>query len=654
MANFSISYVYTIKDNMSPTLQKITKEVNKQKKAMESQDKTINRMVKSENRFTSALKRSLAVARKLDQSLRFSVEDVMNVGARLAVIAFPIKKAIDFESAMAGVAKAAGFSRGDEQYEKTKKQILDLMDILPQSETEIAAMFEQGSKLGIKGDQLNDFAKLVAKAGVSFDMTGDVAAEVLGSMKAKMGLSIKEVEHMMDAVNHLENKTSTSGDAIINVLSRISGTVSLIELKPAQAAGLAAFAAEVEKSPELAASGINMMVRRMQKMPGMTAKLLKDPQAAIQGVLKDIAKLPKELQAARIDKLFGAEAGRFVAKAVGQLKRFEQDMAYVANPDQYFGSMDREFNEKMDTTAMAIKKLRNALVKIAIGIGDAFLPAIKMTTFMLTYLAHAFMFVMDWTGPLIPAIFAIVTALYAVVLVDKLLIGTKTSLTGVWKNFKAVVAKTVKVLWKMVNGTYASAAADTFAAKRKAIWTWVCKAAAATAAFFSKNLTRSRLSMLALNIAVVANTIAQAVWSRATKAAAVTAAFFSGILKKVRFAMLTLNLAMMANPVGFIVAGVMALVAGLVALASQLDVVKNAWGSFVDSAKAFFKFGDANLTQNTTMQEGDNSSKSILEGKLDVNMKADGATVTSVDTKGNNITSRPNVSYGSASTGNQP
>ncbi len=73
----------------------------------------------------------------------------------------------------------------------------------------------------------------------------------------------------MDAINFLADNTATSGKRAVEVVARTVGTMKAIKMPPELVAGWAAFADQVEVTPELAASGLNMMIRRMTKIPSL-------------------------------------------------------------------------------------------------------------------------------------------------------------------------------------------------------------------------------------------------------------------------------------------------------------------------------------------------------------------------------------------------
>lgn len=420
MANFSISYIYQIKDKMSPILKRITRDVKSQNETLTVQQRIWKRLVALQGKFQQAVNRSRREVGKLKDELKKSVGALVGVGATLVTIAFPIKQAMEFENSMAGVAKAANLDKGSEQFNAMSDTIRAMSKEVPKTAAELATMFESGARLGIDAKDLPDFARLTAKTAVAFDMMAETAGDSLASIGAKMGVPIQGMESMMDAVNTLENNTASKGKQMIDIIGRIAGTAKSIELSPEQTAGLASFANQITVSPELAASGLNMMFNRMQKIPALQKQLLESPEKAVHNMLKSLAKVDKGSRAGMITKVFGDEAGRFVTQAVGSLELYEKTLGFVSDKSEFAGSMTKEFETQIQTTSAQVTLAQNGLNDMAISLGDQLLPAVKLGAIMLQGFAFGLSALIDKTGPLIPMLAAFAATLATLLLTTKL------------------------------------------------------------------------------------------------------------------------------------------------------------------------------------------------------------------------------------------
>lgn len=408
---FSVSYIYQIRDKLSPQLRKINRMVNRHNTDLKKTGAMwtmINRKI-----FTTGVRIAMAKrqANKLKQELSNSMGELAGIAATAASIVLPIKQAAEFESAMTGVAKTANLDKGTENFEKMRDTILQMSKEIPRTQKEIAAMFQAGARLGISQEELPAFARLTAKTAVAFDMMAETAGDSLASISAKMGLPIARVEKMMDAVNQLENTTAAKGNQMINIIGRIAGAAKSIELGPEQTAGLAAFANQITVSPELAASGLNMMISRMRKIPALHKKLIESPQKAISAMLGQLKKLDKVERAAVIDKIFGEEAGRFVTTAVESLDVYEKTVGKVSDSSKFAGSMTEEFKKQLETTSAQARIARNSLTAVGISIGQKLLPVTYVVLQAFQKLAFGVATLIDYTGPVIPMLAAFAATL---------------------------------------------------------------------------------------------------------------------------------------------------------------------------------------------------------------------------------------------------
>ena len=439
MANFSISYIYQIKDKMSPTLSKISKNIQKQNHLLEANRIVWGKLTTGAKKYANSITSATHRLDKFNNKILDSTGSILALGAGIAALALPVKKAVDFETAMTSVAKAANLERGTEEFAAMKKSILDMSLVMPIATNQIADMAAAGARLGINNADLPKFVELTAKTSVAFDLMGETAGDALASIGAKMNVPISGMESMMDAVNTLENNTAAKGKEMINIIGRIAGTAKSIELKPEQTAGLAAFANQITVSPELAASGLNMMINRMQKIPALQKQLLKSPEKAIQGMLKSLAKVDKASRAGMITKIFGDEAGRFVTQAVGSLELYEKTLGLVADKSQFAGSMTREYTAQIETTGAALQLAQNATDSMWIAIGDALLPATKELTYQfIEFTKSAAQFVRE-NQALVVGIAALVAGFVSAIAIAKVWQMTMLVLTPAVKAFTLAV-----------------------------------------------------------------------------------------------------------------------------------------------------------------------------------------------------------------------
>jgi hypothetical protein len=72
------------------------------------------------------------------------------------------------------------------------------------------------SKEGVPA--LMDFVELAAKAGIAFDLDFNTAGEKLGELKTKFELTTNEARELLDVINYIGDRTSTTGKKVIATL----------------------------------------------------------------------------------------------------------------------------------------------------------------------------------------------------------------------------------------------------------------------------------------------------------------------------------------------------------------------------------------------------------------------------------------------------
>ena len=387
--NNSLKSVSHTIDNLKDKKLKLTDELEKAKeKAIEANNelKTLGKSIEKLNK----LKIKLQAAEVKREEFKSKIFDTIAIGA---TVSFPVKQAIEFESAMADVVKVANLSESE-----TKKMSLALEKLstkIPISAEGLAKIAASGASLGIAKNKLIDFTKVVAKMSTAFDMSADEAGDAVAKIMNVYGLNIKEATKLGDVLNYLSDNTAAKARDMINVLSRIGGTAKMFGLSAKEASALADAFLAMGKPPEIAATAINALLTKLNtatkqgkqfqqglKALGLNAidiqfAIKKDPQKAIMMVLNRIKKFDKQTQMSILTNMFGAEYSDDIALLVSGLDNYKKALKLANNEQGYHNSMQREFENRSKTTANQLQLLGNSLNRIAIDLGSVVLPVIK-------------------------------------------------------------------------------------------------------------------------------------------------------------------------------------------------------------------------------------------------------------------------------------
>ena len=384
--------------------QSIVAEINKVKQAYASLASSGKANLAELTRAKVAMGQKIDELKKKTNDWRDALGQIkgraLEAGAAGAGIVLASKAAIDFESAMADVRKVVDGT--PEEISALGKSLQDLSERIPLTAIELAAIATAGGQLGIAAKDILPFVEVTAKMATAFDMTAEEAGNAIGKLKNVFQLSIQEIAQFGDAINQLGNTSAAREKDIVDVLLRVGGTAKQFGLAKEQTAALAAAFLSLGKGPEVASTGINAMLNRMQtatmqappfaealKKIGMTAEEMADavatnPQKALDDLLETLSKLEGREKAEVLTGLFGAEYQDDIAVLVGSLQTYRDTMKQVADANAFAGAMQKEFEARAATTKNQLILLKNEFVRIVTNVGTGFLPIIKQGAIVLT------------------------------------------------------------------------------------------------------------------------------------------------------------------------------------------------------------------------------------------------------------------------------
>ena len=304
--------------------------------------------------------------------------------------------AIKFESAMADVRKVVDFDT-PEQFKEMGNDILKLTRTIPMAGEEIAAIVAAGGQSGVARENLLGYAKDAATMGVAFDMAAGDAGEAMATMANVLGKPITEMAQFGDVINHLSDNANSKAKDIVNVITRVGSDTRMLGLSENQAAALGSTFLSMGKAPELAAQAVKGMSsaflqlkagahEKELKQLGFTTKsfaaaMNKDAQGAISSFIEKVKKMPKDKQYPLLAKVFGKQYADDVLLLAQNTGEYNRQLGLLQETDangnlKYIGSMQREFENRSNTTENKLTKLKSSLAEIATKIGNAFLPVI--------------------------------------------------------------------------------------------------------------------------------------------------------------------------------------------------------------------------------------------------------------------------------------
>ncbi|XZG69238.1 phage tail tape measure protein [Chitinibacteraceae bacterium HSL-7] len=350
--------------------------------------------------------------RELEQQTNGWVESLGNargallgVGASLGGFAVAGRAAVDFESAMAGVSKVVDGS--DEQISALGRSIQEMSLRLPVAATDLAKIAEAGGQMGVPLPKMGQFIELAAKMGTSFGISAEEAGQAVGKLTAIFGLPLGGIEQLSNALNTLGNGTAATEKGLLDFLTRVGGSAKQFGLTAEQVSALGGTFLAMGKTPEVAGTAVNALLQKLQtanvagddfkdalSRMGLSAQTLatdirENPQAALDQFLGTLAAIEPQARAELLAQLFGLEYADDIAALTGSLGEYRKALNLVSDAQKNAGSLDREFEKRVQTTESQLTLMNNALKAVAVNFGSILLPAISVGAQMLGDLSGA-------------------------------------------------------------------------------------------------------------------------------------------------------------------------------------------------------------------------------------------------------------------------
>jgi phage-related tail protein len=192
----------------------------------------------------------------------------------------------------------------------------------------------------------------------------------------------------------LDDKSQASAAGIIDVMRRIGGMAKTLKMPAREAAALGSTFLHMGSSAEVAATASNAVMRILgaatiqskSVRSGLSSigfapesvqrSMAKNATGTIQAVMDKLNALNSEQRIVASTRIFGAEYGDDIAKLATGADEYRRQLALVRGEEQK-GSMAREFNARLKTTAAQWQLTKNRMTEVGVAIGGALLPALN-------------------------------------------------------------------------------------------------------------------------------------------------------------------------------------------------------------------------------------------------------------------------------------
>lgn len=311
-----------------------------------------------------------------------------------------VQAAVDFESAMADVAKVVDGLRDEngnltDSYYAMSDSIVQMSKDVPMAAEDLAAITASAGTAGIAAEELTAFTETAAKMGVAFDTTADQAGDWMAKWRTSFSMGQEEVTALADQINYLSNNSASTASEISTIVTAVGPLGDVAGISAAQIAALGSTMVGVGVQQDVAATGIRKLATTMvagssatkaqaavlQQLgldaTEMAERMQTDAEGAILTFLEAVSKLPEAEQAAALKNYFGQESVGAIAPLLTNLDVLRERFEMVADAQLYAGSMDAEYAARAATTANNIQLYENRIAALKIQIGNYLLPVVN-------------------------------------------------------------------------------------------------------------------------------------------------------------------------------------------------------------------------------------------------------------------------------------
>jgi TP901 family phage tail tape measure protein len=420
-------------------LNDLGRELEKNEKYLNEARNATDKTAKSIDAYGQEVKKSTDLTQEFGENSKEAFNALAEAMASAGVVASikqitdalieSVEASIEFESAMAGVAKTTDLTA--QELLAMGDEIKEISTNVPITTTEFARIAETAGQLGVAKDDLMDFSRVMADLGVATNMTSDEAATMLAQFTAVTGMDTSKYSNLGAVIVALGNNFATNERKITEMAQGIAAAGTNAKISESDMMALSA--AVTSLGIETAAGSTSM------------SKLITEMQNAVEtGDNLNLWAETAGMSASEFATLWGTNATGAIQAFIKGLGATNQPMSLVlqnlgineirmtrmitsmANAEKSSGMLSKaldlssqawkentalvnEASQRYQTTESKITMYKNAVNNLKIAVGDDLTPALRG-------LVGAGTSVVEWATEMIKAndtLIPIMTALVA-------------------------------------------------------------------------------------------------------------------------------------------------------------------------------------------------------------------------------------------------
>jgi len=311
------------------------------------------------------------------------------IGGMVIALKKSISAFIEFEDAMASVAKTTGLS-GD-ALAGLSSEIKTLSTNIPIAAVELADIAAIAGQLGIQGtENIISFTETVAQISVAFDMSAESAATAMAKLGKIYDIPIEQTSNFASAINILGNTTAASETQIAAFGMSLGAAAVNMGFSATESMSLGATLISMGMDASDAGTRLNSAFTKMAANIDKVSEFLgisedafrsafgEDPMAMIIKIVEKLSTIEDPLErATAASEMFGIVGAKSITGLGGDLEGLLINLEGSAKGFEENTSLADEFAAKTNTLKAAIQLLKNNFNAVAITIGEKFAPHIK-------------------------------------------------------------------------------------------------------------------------------------------------------------------------------------------------------------------------------------------------------------------------------------
>ncbi|RLJ31379.1 TP901 family phage tail tape measure protein [Chryseobacterium sp. 7] len=300
--------------------------------------------------------------------------------AMLAPLGLAVKQAIELESKIADVAKVTNDDFGSKGFTELTNNAIAVSNLYGGAATSVAELMAELAAGGVAKKEIDGVARSASKISFAFDMAAGEAAKGYMVIKNAMGITLKETDAVMDAMNAATNKFGGKASNLVTFMAK--GGASVASTLKVSGTHMQAFGNALQVVGQSGEESATIMKRFQKAIIGnkeLSAMFVKAGGGA-KGLIAILEKAKASGNAfSWLNKRDVGEYSNAVAQLAANMDTatgVRNQLNFLSKNSNVTGSVQNEAQNRLKTTGAQLEILKQQTINAGIKIGGALLPSL--------------------------------------------------------------------------------------------------------------------------------------------------------------------------------------------------------------------------------------------------------------------------------------